>query len=77
MRALEMMRQEPVQKLLPEYLRFYMHWAGTDYSADLAALDLKNHPCIAANSPANLGHALSRLPLASGDIPSARLFVLT
>ena len=32
------------RKLLPEYLRFYVDWAGTDYSKDLAEMDLKNHP---------------------------------
>ena len=44
LRAIEMMRNTPMDKLLPEYLRFYMEWAGTDYSRDLAEMDLKNHP---------------------------------
>lgn len=44
MHALEMMQKEPLEKLLPEYLRFYVDWAGSDYSADLAELDLKSHP---------------------------------
>lgn len=44
MRAIEMMKSEPMDKLLPEYLRFYVDWAGTDYSKDLAEMDLKTHP---------------------------------
>ena len=44
MRAIDMMKNEPMDKLLPEYLRFYVDWAGTDYSKDLAEIDLKNHP---------------------------------
>ena len=44
MRAIDMMKNEPMDKLLPEYLRFYVDWAGTDYSKDLAEMDLKNHP---------------------------------
>ena len=43
MRAIDM-KNEPMDKLLPEYLRFYVDWAGTDYSKDLAEMDLKNHP---------------------------------
>ena len=44
MRAIDMMKNEPMDKLLPEYLRLYVDWAGTDYSKDLAEMDLKNHP---------------------------------
>lgn len=55
MRALEMMQQDPVEKLLPEYLRFYVDWAGTDYRADLAALDLKNHPMYNLEQPCEFG----------------------
>lgn len=44
MRALEKMREKPLEKLLPEYLRFYVDWEGTDYSTDLAELDPKSHP---------------------------------
>lgn len=30
--------------LVPEYRRFFLEWAGRDYPADLALLDLQTHP---------------------------------
>ncbi len=44
MRAIDMMRNATLEQLLPEYMRFYVDWAGSDYSRELAEMDLKNHP---------------------------------
>lgn len=44
LRAVNMLKSEPMETLLPEYLRFYADWAGTDYSMDIAEMDLRSHP---------------------------------
>ena len=44
MRAMNMLQNEPLESLVPEYRRFFLEWAGRDYPADLALLDLQTHP---------------------------------
>ena len=56
MRAIDMMKNEPMDKLLPEYLRFYVDWAGTDYSKDLAEMDLRAHPVFSLGEQITLFH---------------------
>ena len=41
MRAMNMLQNEPLESLVPEYRRFFLEWAGRDYPADLALLDLQ------------------------------------
>lgn len=43
MRGVEYMRNTPVEQLLPEYLRFYSEWAGSEYSKELAMRDISTH----------------------------------
>lgn len=47
MRGVNMLKNEPMETLLPEYQRFYSEWVGTDYSMDIAAMDLRNQPAFA------------------------------
>ena len=44
MRAMNMLQNEPLESLVPEYRRFFLEWAGRYYPADLALLDLQTHP---------------------------------
>ena len=44
MRAMNMLQNEPLESLVPEYRRFFLEWAGRDYNDDLALLDLQTHP---------------------------------
>lgn len=44
LRAVEMIRHEPMEKVVPEYQRFFFEWVGKQYSAELAAHDLASHP---------------------------------
>lgn len=49
LRAVDMLQKEPLEKLVPEYQRFFQQWAGKEYSAELALLDLKSHPVFNIN----------------------------
>jgi len=44
LRAVNMLQKEPLEKLVPEYRRFFLEWAGKQYSAELALKDLQTHP---------------------------------
>lgn len=44
LRAVNMIQNEPLQSLVPEYRRFFLEWAGKNYSAEMALKDLKTHP---------------------------------
>ena len=44
LRAVNMLRNEPLESLVPEYQRFFLEWAGKNYSKELALTDLKTHP---------------------------------
>ncbi len=44
LRAVEMIRNEPVEKIVPEYQRFFFEWVGKQYSAELAKRDIESHP---------------------------------
>ncbi len=43
MRGLDHMKNTPIEKLIPEYLRFYNEWAGAEYTEQLAVRDIKSH----------------------------------
>ena len=36
-------RREPLESLVPEYQRFFLEWAGKNYSPELSLTDLKTH----------------------------------
>lgn len=44
LRAVNMLQKETAETIVPAYLRFYLDWAGRDYTKELATLDLKTHP---------------------------------
>ena len=44
LRAVNMLQKEPLETLVPEYRRFFLEWAGNQYSAELALKDLQTHP---------------------------------
>ena len=44
LRAVNMLQHETPESLVPEYQRFFLEWAGKDYSKELALKDLQNHP---------------------------------
>jgi ABC-type nitrate/sulfonate/bicarbonate transport system substrate-binding protein len=44
LRSVEMLKNEPVKSLVPEYRRFFLEWAGKEYSEALAIKDLETHP---------------------------------
>jgi len=44
LRAVNMLQQEPLESLVPEYQRFFLEWLGNQYSAELALTDLQTHP---------------------------------
>jgi NitT/TauT family transport system substrate-binding protein/sulfonate transport system substrate-binding protein len=39
-----MLQKEPLESLVPEYRRFFLEWAGNQYSAEMALKDLQTHP---------------------------------
>lgn len=44
LRSVNMLKNEPRESLVPEYQRFFLEWAGKNYSKELALQDLKTHP---------------------------------
>lgn len=44
LRSVNMLKNEPLESLVPEYQRFFLEWAGKNYSKELALQDLKTHP---------------------------------
>lgn len=44
LRAVNMLQNEPLESLVPEYRRFFLEWAGKEYSPEMALLDLQTHP---------------------------------
>ena len=44
MRAVNMIQNEPVDSLIADYQRFFLEWAGKEYSADMAKRDILAHP---------------------------------
>ena len=44
MRGVEHLRTTSVDDLIPEYQRFFLEWAGKNYSPELSLTDLKTHP---------------------------------
>ena len=44
LRAVNMLQKEPLENLVPEYRRFFLEWAGKEYSPEMALLDLQTHP---------------------------------
>jgi NitT/TauT family transport system substrate-binding protein/sulfonate transport system substrate-binding protein len=44
LRAVNMLQKEPLDTLVPEYRRFFLEWAGKQYSAEMALKDLQTHP---------------------------------
>lgn len=44
LRSVNMLQNEPLESLVPEYQRFFLEWAGKNYSADLSLKDLQTHP---------------------------------
>lgn len=44
MRAVNMLQKEPLESLVPDYQRFFLEWAGKNYSPELSLTDLKTHP---------------------------------
>jgi NitT/TauT family transport system substrate-binding protein/sulfonate transport system substrate-binding protein len=44
LRTVNMLKSEPLESIVPEYRRFFLEWAGKEYSAEMALLDLQTHP---------------------------------
>ena len=44
LRAVNMLQKEPLESLVPEYRRFFLEWAGKEYSAEMSLIDLQTHP---------------------------------
>lgn len=44
LRSVNMLKNDPLESLVPEYQRFFLEWAGKNYSKELALQDLKTHP---------------------------------
>ena len=44
LRAAAMMQQEPLENLVPEYQRFFLEWAGKNFSAEMSLKDMQTHP---------------------------------
>lgn len=44
LRSVAMIRNEPVENIVPEYQRFFFEWVGKQYSAELARRDIESHP---------------------------------
>ena len=44
LRAAAMLQQEPLENLVPDYQRFFLEWAGKNFSAEMALKDLQTHP---------------------------------
>ena len=44
MRGIHMLKNEPPESLAPLYRRFFMEWAGQQYTPEVALKDIKTHP---------------------------------
>ena len=44
MRGIHMLKNEPAESLVPLYRRFFMDWAGQQYTPEVALKDIKTHP---------------------------------
>lgn len=44
MRGLHMLKNEPPENLVPLYRRFFLEWAGQQYTPEVALKDIKTHP---------------------------------
>ncbi len=44
LRAVNMLQKEPLESLVSEYQRFFLEWAGKNYTKELSLTDLKTHP---------------------------------
>lgn len=44
LRAVNMVKHETAESLVPEYRRFFLEWAGKDYAKELALKDIVKHP---------------------------------
>ncbi len=44
MRGIHMLKNEPAEKIAPLYRRFFLEWAGQEYSPEVALKDIKTHP---------------------------------
>ena len=43
LRAVNMLQKEPLENLVSEYQRFFLEWAGKNYTRQLCLTDLKDH----------------------------------
>ncbi|MEG1610266.1 MAG: ABC transporter substrate-binding protein [Bilophila sp.] len=60
LRSVNMLQNEPLESLVPEYQRFFLEWAGKNYSAALSLKDLQTHPV------ANLAQQLKMFDASKG-----------
>lgn len=44
LRGVNMLRNEPLESLVPEYQRFFLEWSGMELTDELALMDLQFHP---------------------------------
>ncbi len=44
LRAVNLLQNEPLEKLVGEYQRFFLEWAGKNYTKQLSLTDLQTHP---------------------------------
>ncbi len=44
LRTVNMLQNEPVDSIVPEYQRFFLEWAGKEYSEDMSRRDIIAHP---------------------------------
>ena len=45
-RGINAIKGQSAEALIPEYRRFFLEWAGKNYSEELSRLDLENHPIL-------------------------------
>ncbi|MDR0338896.1 MAG: ABC transporter substrate-binding protein [Desulfovibrio sp.] len=44
LRSVDMLQKEAPENLVPEYRRFFLEWAGKEYTPEMALIDLQTHP---------------------------------
>ncbi len=44
LRSVNMMQKEPLENLIADYQRFFLEWAGKNYTKQLCLTDMKTHP---------------------------------
>lgn len=47
MRGIHMLKNEPAEKLVPLYRKFFLEWAGQQYTEEVALRDIQTHPVFA------------------------------